>query len=414
MGSHSTSATKRRRYFKKSLSPRLQKLEDDFVRAGGEWREVKVGDLFEIRPTKNYGLTNQKLFETTGTVPVVVNSSLNNGIGGYVNLEPTEKGNMITFSDTTTTDSIFYQPRDFIGYSHVQGMYPFEKWNKYGLLYFVISFRASTKGKFDYGNKFNREKAKEILVHLPFYGNKIAFSHMDKYMKTLEAERIETLEAERIETLEAYLTVTGLKDYHLTEKDEQILDRFANLSDTKSRVEYLGILSFSPIKMKKLFPEIHQGRRLRKDDQVEGDLPFIMAGTTNTGFVGRIGNNVRVFPRHSLTIDIFGNTFYRSYEFGAGDDTGVFWNGQIDNPRSLLFIQTIIGKSLSGKYDFGHKLRASQTHDFEFNLPVEVNKQPDYIFMSDFIRVIEKLVIRDLVEWTDKKIKATKEVVGRG
>lgn len=40
-------------------------------------------------------------------MPVVVNSILSNGIGGYVDLPPTEKGNMITYSDTTTPDAIF-------------------------------------------------------------------------------------------------------------------------------------------------------------------------------------------------------------------------------------------------------------------------------------------------------------------
>ena len=212
-------------------------MDKEFEENGGEWKKVAVGELFDIRPTKNYGLTNQKLFATKGDIPVVVNSSLNNGIGGYTNLEPTEKGNTITFSDTTTSDSIFYQPNDFIGYSHVQRMFPYDYWGKYQLLYFVISFRAATKGKFDYGNKFNRSKAKEIIVNLPYIKSELAFSYMESYIKALEAERIETLEAERIETLEAYLTVTGLKDYHLTEKDEKILDTFANLTDTKSRVE---------------------------------------------------------------------------------------------------------------------------------------------------------------------------------
>ncbi|CIQ26599.1 putative type IIS restriction enzyme [Streptococcus pneumoniae] len=362
-----------------------------------------MGKLFHIRPTKNYGLTNQKLFANYGSVPVVVNSSQNNGIGGFVDLEPTERGNMITFSDTTTSDSIFYQPNDFIGYSHVQGMFPYEEWNKYSLLYFVICFRTATKGKFDYGNKFNRDKAKEILVTIPYHNNKIAFKYMENYIKALEAERIETLEAERIETLEAYLTVTNLRDYHLTKNDEKVLDKFAKLSDTKSRVEESEVFRLSPVTMLTLFPNIHQGRRLKKDDQINGDLPFVMAGTTNTGVVRNIGNDVRIFPKHSLTIDIFGNTFYRGYEFGAGDDTGVFWNDKIKDSKVLLYLKTIIEKSLAGKYDFGSKLRASQTHNFQFDIP-QIKNKIDYTFMSDFIRAVEKLVIKDLVIWADKKL----------
>lgn len=167
--------------------------------------------------------------------------------------------------------------------------------------------------------------------------------------------------------------------------------------------------------MQTIFSTIKQGRRLKKDDQIKGKLPFVMAGTSNTGVVGTIGNDVEEFPQHSLTIDIFGNTFYRSYKYGAGDDTGVFWNEHLTDRHALLYIQTVISKQLIGKYDFGHKLRASQTHDFEFYLPSKTQKSRfedlNTNFMSDFIRVIEKLVIKDLIEWTDKRIEVTKEVV---
>ncbi|GAA8450747.1 hypothetical protein KKKH17_02680 [Helicobacter pylori] len=76
---------------------------------GLTWQSFKLGDLFEIRPTKAYNLTNSHLFDNNAKNPVVTNSSLNNGISGYSSLEPTEKGNQITYSDTTTSEGIFYQ-----------------------------------------------------------------------------------------------------------------------------------------------------------------------------------------------------------------------------------------------------------------------------------------------------------------
>ena len=39
------------------------------------------------------------------------------------------------------------------------------------------------------------------------------------------------------------------------------------------------------------------------------------------------------------------------------------------------------------------------------------NKLPDYSFMETFISAIQKLVIKDVVLYADKKINATKEVV---
>ena len=37
--------------------------------------------------------------------------------------------------------------------------------------------------------------------------------------------------------------------------------------------------------------------------------------------------------------------------------------------------------------------------------------EPDYAAMQDFISAVQKLVIKDVVEYADKKIAATKEVV---
>ncbi len=137
---------------------------------GLTWQSFKLGDLFEIRPTKAYNLTNSHLFDSNAKNPVVTNSSLNNGISGYSSLESTEKGNQITYSDTTTSEGIFYQKRPFIGYSHVQGLYPLkyhEFWNEKTLLYIVVVFKKVACGRFNYGNKFNRKIASGMSIILP-------------------------------------------------------------------------------------------------------------------------------------------------------------------------------------------------------------------------------------------------------
>ena len=90
--------------------------------------------------------------------------------------------------------------------------------------------------------------------------------------------------------------------------------------------EKLGTVKWGKFKYKEVFNRIEQGRRLKKDDQIDGTIPFVMSGTTNAGVVNYISNPVASFPKNAITIDIFGNTFYRNYAFGAGDDTGVYWN----------------------------------------------------------------------------------------
>ena len=155
-----------------------------------------VKDLFEIHPTSTYNMINKQLLDG-GTNPVLANSAYNNGIGGYSTLETTEKGNMITFSDTVDANTIFYQENDFIGYSHVQGLYEKGKykgyWTKYSLLYFSTIFKARAKIKgFDYGNKFRRDIASELDVLLPVDQNgDIDFGYMENYMKEIENKAIQ-------------------------------------------------------------------------------------------------------------------------------------------------------------------------------------------------------------------------------
>jgi len=152
-----------------TLSPEEQQALNLINTGAVTYKNFKIGKFFDIHPTKSYGLTNDKLYETAGTVPVVSNSSVYNGIGGWVNLQPTETGVRITYSDTTTSDAIFYQPFDFVGYSHVQGFYPLEDdlWTEDSLLYFVTCFRKGAKGLFDYADKFTREIAADMCVSLP-------------------------------------------------------------------------------------------------------------------------------------------------------------------------------------------------------------------------------------------------------
>ncbi|QQX45881.1 restriction endonuclease subunit S [Helicobacter pylori] len=162
---------------------------------GLTWQSFRLGDLFEIRPTKAYKLTNSHLFDSNAKNPVVTNSSLNNGISGYSSLEPTEKGNQITYSDTTTSEGIFYQKRPFIGYSHVQGLYPLkyhEFWNEKTLLYIVTAFKKVACGRFNYGNKFNRKIASGMPIILPTTKNgKIDFHFMHTLINALMKQTIQ-------------------------------------------------------------------------------------------------------------------------------------------------------------------------------------------------------------------------------
>jgi hypothetical protein len=115
--------------------------------------------LFEINPTKWYKLTNEEILSYDGTVPLVTNSSTDNGIMGDSSLMANNKGNTISCSDTTLgADTMYYQKDDFIGYQHIQHLVPkFKPFNHSVALMIISATRVATQNAgYDYGHKFNR------------------------------------------------------------------------------------------------------------------------------------------------------------------------------------------------------------------------------------------------------------------
>ncbi|MBQ3425825.1 MAG: restriction endonuclease subunit S [Clostridia bacterium] len=354
----------------------------------------KVGDLFDIKPTKSYGLTNMHLFATKGKTPVVVNSSMNNGVGGYVELKPLEKGNIITYSDTTTSEGIFYQPDDFIGYSHVQGLYPKKNlpWSKNSYLYFKTAFSVAVKGKYSYGDKFNRKKAAEEIVYLPITcDGSINFKYME--------ERISELEEERISELTAYLTVSGLDNYVLTEQEQDAINKFNNHQ-----------IEWDMFNTKTLFGKSTRGRRLKSLDRISGDLPFVTAGEENEGISAYIGNDVTIFSENTSTIDMFGSAKYRNYKYGADDHVAVVHTENIPK-YAAMFITTALHKAAhTGQFDYSRNFYAKDADALMISLPSK-NSKPDFDYMELFMKATQKNVIKDLIEWKDKIINETRQIV---
>ena len=154
-----------------------------------QWGEYRIGDLFEINPTKYYRLEKYEIISQNGTVPLVSNASVDNGVMGFSNLEALNKGNSITCSDTTIgADTMYYQKDDFIGYQHIQRFEPkFSHFNDKIASFIISVCRHSTQNKgYDYGFKFNRTEMNKTNIQLPTKNNKPDYATMETFIKAVE------------------------------------------------------------------------------------------------------------------------------------------------------------------------------------------------------------------------------------
>jgi len=75
---------------------------------------------------------------------------------------------------------------------------------------------------------------------------------------------------------------------------------------------------------------------------------------------------------------------------------------------AAIFVTTAIHKtSYNGQFHYGRNFYAKDADELKISLPTQ-NNQPNYAIMETFISAIQKLLIRDLVLYVDKKTDATK------
>ena len=356
--------------------------------------------MFEITNTLSF---NADKLNFGTEYDYVTRTSFNQGIlqtTGFVNAENLNESGV--WSLGLLQMDFFYRRKKWYAGQFVRKIIPKFDLTESSILFFSTILNQQKKVLLSVLVRNVDETFNNLKVQLPLKEKSLDFSNPCDNIKNIDFDFMESfireLEEERIRELNAYLLATGLKDYALSAEEEKALEAFKTVQ-------------WGEFEFKQIFNNIKQGRRLKKEDQKEGTIPFVMSGTTNTGVVGYISNPVASFPSNSITVDIFGNTFYRNFDFGAGDDTGVYWNDKENYSKDeMLFFTAAMGKSLFGKFDYGNKLRSSQSFDIKMQLPTKNNK-PDYATMETFIKAVKKLVIKDVVLYADSKIKATKNVV---
>ena len=76
---------------------------------------------------------------------------------------------------------------------------------------------------------------------------------------------------------------------------------------------------------------------------------------------------------------------------------------------AAIFTTAAIHKSShAGQFDYSRNFYAKDADELNISLPVN-NNEPDYSAMEVLISAIQKLIIKDVVQYSDRKIAATKQ-----
>lgn len=150
----------------------------------------------------------------------------------------------------------------------------------------------------------------------------------------------------------------------------------------------------------KIFRKIQRGRRLKKDDHIDGDVPYVSSTSLNNGVDGFIGNDdkVRKF-KNNLTLansGSVGSCFYHHYEYIASDHVTSLTLENADK-YIYLFMATIV-KRLEEKYSFNREVNDKRIRTEKLILPVDENGNPHWEYMSQFMQNLEAEKVQEVLE----------------
>ena len=326
-----------------------------------------------------------------GNIPFVMAGTTNTGVVNYIS-NPVSKfpKNSITID---IFGNVFYRDYDF-GAGDDTGVYWNDKvaYSKETMLFLFFLIGKALLGKFSFGNKLRSSQSLDFKMQLPILKNgKIDFEFIDSFIAELEAQRIAELEA--------HLTVTGLKDYILTEEEHSALDSYEDWE-------------WNTFNLEDLFGKSTRGKRLKSADRIPGELPFVTAGEADEGISDFIGNDVTIFSENTTTIDMFGSAKYRNYKYGGDDHVAVVHTETLPKLASIFVTSAIHKSSHSGQFDYSKNFYAKDADTLNIQLPSR-GGQPDYECMATFISAVQKIVIKDVVLFADRKIGMAKEIVNK-
>ncbi len=346
-----------------------------------KWGEYRLGDLFEIQNTLSFN-ADQLTFGTE--YDYITRTSLNQGIlqeTGFVNKDNINDSG--TWSLGLLQMDFFYRRKPWYAGQFIRKIIPKFEVTESSVLFFTTLLNKQKPKLLSVLVRDVDKTFLNIVIRIPVLDTgEIDFDFINSFIAELEAERIKELEA--------YLTVTGFKDYILTEEEHNVLDSYK---------EWV----WNTFNLEDLFGKSTRGKRLKSADRIPGELPFVTAGEADEGISDFIGNDVAVFSENTTTIDMFGSAKYRNYRYGGDDHVAIVHTEALPKLASIFVTSAIHKSSHNGQFDYSKNFYAKDADALNIQLPSE-NGLPDYERMATFISAIQKEVIKDVVLFADRKI----------
>ena len=359
-----------------------------------KFKKVKISEVLEKINVSNvegkaheYPSTPDKI----NNIPLLAAGIYNQGLARYA---PKDKcsvilKNVISVSaNGANSGAVFYQSEPFAilqdAYAVKIKNYIFD--NKEQGLYITGALHKSIYANHSWTNKATWSRIKDQYITLPFADNELAWKYME--------DRVKALEQDRVKALANYLTVAGLNDYKLTHEDKKVLayepkfQKF-NIVDIFEVINTHSVLKSQIAKLS------------------NGHVPYLTAAEGSNAVFSYI-SCPKEWINEGNCVFIGGKTMVVTYQeknFCSNDSHNLALYFKEKEYRTPLIQQYFVGaisKALSKKYSWGDSISKNKIQDDIVSLPIDNESKIDFDYMEKYIKAIQKVIIKDVVEYKDK------------
>lgn len=322
------------------------------------WKEFYLSKLFDIGGSKTTKVEELENYGP-GLYPYVTTKASNNGVDGFYDFY-TEEGNCLVI-DSAVLGYCTYQALSFSASDHVEVLRPKFDMNQNIGLFFATIINLDTF-RYSYGRKRSQKQIKKDIVKLPVDENG---NPNWKYMNDF-IEGIQERDRESGETLKNSI-----------------------VTNNKIRIQ-INTKEWKSFVISELF-EVKYGINLELSNCNEEikEINFVARTAENNGVSSRVERIPGKEPQKAGLITVAGGgsvlaTFYQDEAFYSGRDLYTLRSKNAIDKYAKLFIVTII-KLEKFKYSYGRQANKTLPY-IEIKLPVDGNGNPDFPFMSNYMK----------------------------
>lgn len=376
---------------------------------GGCFKEFKIGDLFyklnlrckKKKFDKKKDISTSKSLEYN--LPLVNAKNGDNGVMYYGRFSDWESADYcidIINDGAVSTGNVYPQPQKTGVLYNAYLIKGIDEsfHNEFVIIYIAQALQKSIKLKYGYDNKATWEKVKNNTLTLPSINDLPCTKFMESYIRELEQERIRELDA--------YLKATGLNDYELTPEEKNSIEIMQNGGGNYKEFKVLDIFS------------VKNTQSIMKSQVgfCSGNIPYVTAGETNNSITSYISAEPSIIDKGNCIVIGGKSTVvtYQEQDFVSNDSHNLALYMKETDKKSKytqMFFVTLLSFKLKQLYNWGNSISNKKIQKDTIHVPVNQNGDIDYQFIELYSKAVEKLCIKSVVDWKDRIIQTTKNVV---